>query len=149
MNTLKKILLFVLVTTSLNAQNLKTDLSLMPWPKEIKENSTKFKIDENLLITINGEDSGRVRNAAFSFLRRLTDRTGIFLNEGFPKFEDNSAQIQINFKSIAKLTINDDESYNLIVNNNKISINNKLMFYIVVKVFCFHNTSNNIMHCYT
>jgi len=122
MNTLKKILLFVLVTTSLNAQNLKTDLSLMPWPKEIKENTTKFNIDQNLAISINGEDSGRVRNAAISFLRRLTDRTGIFFNEGFPRFEDNSTQIQINFKSIAKLTINDDESYFLNVNNDKISI---------------------------
>ena len=123
MNRFKIVTFLFLFVTSLNAQNLKNELALMPWPKEIKENSTAFIINENLAISINGEDIGRVRNASISFIRRLTDRTGVFLKEGFPRFEDNSAQIHINFKSIAKLTINDDESYSLNVNDDKININ--------------------------
>ena len=122
MNRFKIITFLFLFVTSLNAQHLKNELALMPWPKEIKETSTTFKIDENLAVSINGEGNGRVRNASISFIRRLTDRTGVFLNEGFPRFEDNSAQIQINFKSIAKLTINDDEYYSLIVTKDEIII---------------------------
>lgn len=122
MNRFKIVTFLFLFVTSLNAQNLKNELALMPWPKKIKENSTKFNIDQSFAISINGENYGRVRNATISFIRRLTDRTGIFFNEGFPRFGDNSAQIQINFKSIAKLTINDDESYSLNVNIDKISI---------------------------
>ena len=82
MNRFKIVTFLFLFVTSLNAQNLKNELALMPWPKEIKENSTAFIINENLAISINGEDIGRVRNASISFIRRLTDRTGVFLKEG-------------------------------------------------------------------
>ncbi len=120
-------LLFILLfaSTLVIAQNTDSELSLMPWPKEVKENSGKFMIDSDVTISINGEDQGRVRNATVSFLRRLTDRTGVFLKEGFPKKNNEAAKIQVDFKSIAKLSIDDDESYSLDVSNNTVSINAK------------------------
>ena len=122
MKNLLTIFLMLIVAKGMTQTNLNEQLNLMPWPKEIKENSSNFIIDSNLTISVNGEDEGRVYTAAVSFLRRLADRTGVFLNEGFPLKNDESAKISINFKSIADLTIEDDESYALSVSNNKISI---------------------------
>jgi len=122
MRNLITIFLVLLVAKGMSQSNLNEQLSLMPWPKEIKENGSKFVVDNELTISINSDDEGRVHNAAVSFLRRLTDRTGVFLNEGFPLKNDESAKISINFKSIVDLTIDDDESYTLTVSNNKTSI---------------------------
>ena len=88
----------LIVAKGMTQTNLNEQLNLMPWPKEIKENSSNFIIDSNLTISVNGEDEGRVYTAAVSFLRRLADRTGVFLNEGFPLKNDESAKISINFK---------------------------------------------------
>ena len=56
----------------------------MPWPQEIVENNSSFKIDEKLTISIAGKDfKKRVANASVQFLRRLANRTGVFINTGF------------------------------------------------------------------
>jgi hexosaminidase len=64
---------------------------------------------------------GRVYHAATRFLRRLSDRTGVFLDKGFPTNEEN-AKIEVSFKTIAGLNINTDESYTLSVKTDKITI---------------------------
>lgn len=96
----------------------------MPWPKEISETSAKFIINNSITISINGEDKGRVYNVAVNFLRRLSGRTGVFINEGFPVLNDKGS-IQISFDTISNLTINDDESYILMVDNGTIRIKAK------------------------
>ncbi len=108
------------------AQNsLAEKYNLMPWPKNITENKSPFIIHKNLSIAINGQDKEqRVYNAATRFLRRLTNRTGVFFNEGFPTSE-KTADIIINFESIVKLSIEDDESYTLTVNTSTINISAK------------------------
>lgn len=119
-----KALLFVLLfaSVSVNAQSIRQDLPLMPWPKEIKENSAKFIIDSDVTISIIGEDQGRVRSGAVNFLRRLSNRTGVFFNKGFP-VNNKDSHIQISFESVSNLNINDDESYSLDISNKKISVN--------------------------
>jgi hexosaminidase len=107
---------------SFSQHNLSEKYNLMPWPQEITENNNSFIIDENLTISISGEDSQqRVYNASVQFLRRLANRTGVFIDKGFP-IEDKNASIEINFKTVSDLTINTDESYVLEVNENKIII---------------------------
>lgn len=122
MKNILTILLVFLAFKGISQNNLNEKYYLMPWPKEIKENNSKIIIDSNLTISINGEDQGRVHNAAISFLRRLADRTGVFLKNGFPVKDDN-AKIKISFNSIANLSIEDDESYSLDITNEVISIN--------------------------
>ena len=99
--------------------------NLMPWPQEINENSASFNIDEQLTIHISGEDAKqRVHNNAVQFLRRLANRTGIFIDAGFP-IENKNASININFDAVSKLTTESDESYSLDIKKSKISINAK------------------------
>ena len=98
--------------------------NLMPWPKEIKSNTAKFLIDSNVTISILSQNDLRVRNAAINFLRRLANRTGVFIDNGFP-LKEESASIEITFDSVSKLSIHDDESYLLIVKEDKIKIHAK------------------------
>jgi hexosaminidase len=95
--------------------------NLMPWPNEIKSNSAKFRIDSNITISIKGENHPRVRNAAINFLRRLANRTGVFIDHGFP-LKEASASIEISFDRISNLTIDGDESYSLLVKEDKVTI---------------------------
>ncbi|MEE9408925.1 MAG: family 20 glycosylhydrolase [Polaribacter sp.] len=99
--------------------------NLMPWPQELIENNTSFSIDKNLTITILGKDlKERVAKYSVNFLRRLANRTGVFIDTGFP-IKTKNASIEINFESISKLTVHDNESYNLSINKDKVIINAK------------------------
>lgn len=127
---MKKILLFLLIFScssnlTIGQEKLMEQYNLMPWPKEITKNSAKFLINSDVTISINTADtSGRVRNAAVNFLRRLSNRTGVFLNEGFP-LTSNKGSIQIYFKEVTTLDINTNESYTLDIDENSIQIKSK------------------------
>ena len=104
---------------------LEKKYNLMPWPQEISENNSSFKINKNLTLSISGKDSEkRVHNASVNFLRRLANRTGVFIDKGFPVKQKN-ASIEISFDAVSKLSTTSDESYSLDVNNQKIIINAK------------------------
>lgn len=114
---------FFLITISCISQNeLIEKYNLMPWPKNIQENSADFFINSEITISINGKDQGRVRNAAVSFLRRLANRTGVFIDNGFP-VNNSKGSVDITFNKVSNLTIHDDESYTLKVTDEKIMLN--------------------------
>ena len=92
----------------------------MPWPKHIEEHQSRFNIDSSFTISINGE-SKRVYLASVNFLRRLSNRTGVFLDNGFP-VKNQDASIQIDYKSASNLALHDDESYILDVSSEGVSI---------------------------
>ena len=129
MTLIKKTFLTVLlfISCSILAQsNLKEKYNLMPWPQEIKENQEKFKITPDFTISVEGK-SKRVINATTNFLRRLSGRTGVFIDEGFAfeKGQIKSPSLEIKFDKEIKLGLNKDESYSLDITNQKISITAK------------------------
>lgn len=122
-HTLLFLILFVFLNQNLFSQSkLNEKYNLMPWPKEVKENSNKLIIANDLTIAINGDDTGRVHNAGINFLRRLVNRTGVFIDTGFP-LVNKPATIEVNFNSVATLDINTRESYSIDVENGKAIIN--------------------------
>lgn len=96
----------------------------MPWPKDIKENPAKFIINSDVTISINSEYSERVSNAAANFLRRISNRTGVFLKEGFP-VKTNQGNIQITFEEVSNLSITTNETYTLAINDSLVEIRSK------------------------
>ena len=121
---MKKYVLFLCccITFLAGAQNeLSLKYSLMPWPKEINENSEKFLIHEDLTLSINAEDTGRVYGKAVTFLRRLADRSGVFIKEGLPVL-GKKGSIQISFDTVSNLTVNEDESYFLYIDEKGVQI---------------------------
>lgn len=96
----------------------------MPWPKEIKEYSGQFAIDQNLTIAINSKNSERVNKAAVHFLRRLANRTGVFLDKGFPIYKQK-ASINLIYETESELNLSTNESYLLEISTSKIDITAK------------------------
>ncbi|CAM1355297.1 beta-N-acetylhexosaminidase [Tenacibaculum halocynthiae] len=119
-NNLLTILLFSVIMV--NGQNkLSETYNLMPWPKEIKENNNKVYINEDFTVSINNKE-GRVHGAAIKFIRRLTNRTGVFVKEGFPFLNKKNATIKITFNKVADIQLNVDESYEVLVTGKQVEI---------------------------
>ncbi|MDN3643553.1 family 20 glycosylhydrolase [Lutimonas halocynthiae] len=127
----KLLLSFLLVfgVFTLNAQESSvSELQLMPWPQEVNVNSSDFKITKDFSIYIHGEvkEDSRIFKASTRFLRYMTDKSGVFVNQGFPNskgMDTESASLQIGFNEVAKVEMGIDESYTLIVDKGGIKIN--------------------------
>ncbi|MGC1630986.1 MAG: family 20 glycosylhydrolase [Gelidibacter sp.] len=112
---------FILMTFGSWAQaQLHETHNLMPWPKSISANNQVFKLNKQLDISIDGPKSDRVYKVSTKFLRRLSGRTGLFLETGFPTAaRDNSnAAIKISYRKVGDLNIDTVESYSLNVDKS-------------------------------
>ncbi len=119
--------IFILLLSSIiaNAQ-LKTDaLNLMPWPQNINSTDGDFALNKNFKVNITGNPNPRIFARTTQFLRRLDGRTGQFFEQGFVTKvnEFPSAQLQINCAQSGRIGINEDESYQLEIKSDKITIN--------------------------
>ena len=119
-NTL--LLCICLFAFSYNGQT--QSLNLMPWPQEINIGNSKLTITPKFTIAINNKKSKRINIATTKFLRRLSGRTGVFLENGFAfnTSELENATLEITYDSIGKLEIYEDESYTLVTSKDKIKI---------------------------
>ena len=127
----KKILIVVLFAisplTNMAQEKDMPALNLMPWPQEIDVDSGYFNIDKGFKIHINGEanESSRIYKASTRFLRYLTDKTGVFIDEGFPNMSTNQLDansLVISFDEVATVEMGIDESYELRIGSDKIEI---------------------------
>jgi len=105
------------------AQNTPS-VHLMPWPQSIEIQQGHLKIDKNICVIIPTNSSDRVQYAATQFIRTLTNKTGVFIKNGFPfTVQDKSnTNIVVNYDRIGKLEIHEDESYEISFQNNRISV---------------------------
>ncbi len=107
------------------AQIQKEQLNLMPWPQKINLTNGTFALTKNFKINITGNPNSRIFIGATNFLRRLDGRTGLFLQQNFltKVNESPDAELQINCIGSGKIEINENESYQLTIQSNKIIIN--------------------------
>lgn len=108
-----------------NAQVNTEALNLMPWPQSISITNGSFALDKNFKVNITGNPNPRIFARTSQFLRRLDGRTGLFFDQGFVTKinEFPTAQLQINCSQSGNVGINQDESYQLEIQSNKITIN--------------------------
>ena len=126
----KIVLIFLLIMGSVKLQaqeNLMQDIHIMPWPQEIKTNTGDFIIDEDFSVFIHGntDEYSRISKSAVRFIRHMTDKSGVFVNEGFPNatsVSDATASLSIYFDKEAELAMGIDESYTLNVTDAGIEI---------------------------
>ena len=122
------ILLIFAGSVHLQAQkNSLSEIQLMPWPQEMKANDSDFKITDEFSVIIHGEEKeyGRVSKAAVRFIRSMTDKTGVFVIDGFPNVsgvDASSASLQIYFETEVEVAMGIDESYSLKVTDRGIEI---------------------------
>ncbi|MDO6676100.1 family 20 glycosylhydrolase [Tenacibaculum sp. 1_MG-2023] len=114
-----------LICISLKAQdNLRNELNLMPWPQELTKTNTKLVVDANFTISVQKKE-GRVYNYATNIIRRITNKTGVFINEGFPRLNAKNTTIKVEFDKVEELGIHVDESYVLEVKEQELLIKAK------------------------
>lgn len=99
-----------------------SDLNLMPWPKSIELTNQQFTLDKNFKVSVNNHQ-GIIVNTTTQFIRRITNKSGVFIEQGFADVHNNDAQLCVNFKEVSDLSLEKNESYSLEITPNKIVIN--------------------------
>jgi len=119
---MKKTALFIVSLFSMVCFGQTQELNLMPWPQEITSGEAQFTISPDFTISVNKKGSSRIDVATTKFLRRLSGRTGVFMKSGFAfnSSEIENASLEISYERIGDLGINQDESYQLTIDSNKI-----------------------------
>ncbi|CAL2088094.1 glycoside hydrolase, family GH20 precursor. Beta-N-acetylhexosaminidase (chitobiase) [Tenacibaculum sp. 190524A02b] len=113
---------FVLFGLKFYGQHTSSNLyNLMPWPKEFKADSNEVRIDENFTISLNKKEP-RVYNVATKFIRRLVNRTGVFVEKGFPLINSSNATVKVTFDNVGDLSLVMDESYKLKVGKKQVEV---------------------------
>jgi len=104
-------------------------LTLMPWPQEIEVNEGFQTVGPDFTLAIQRAGAGfpdegsRLEKASTRFLRYLTDKSGTFLKVGYPLSGDaEDATLVIEIQEEAVLGLENDESYELEILSNKITL---------------------------
>jgi len=96
--------------------------NLMPVPKSMERSDERLAINEMFRISVHGHPDTRLYAEASRMLRRISDRTGIFLDkQGFVQSSDTSsnAALLIVVERAGKLELHEDESYRLDINSRQ------------------------------
>lgn len=118
------LLLAVSVTLLCGAQ-VNSTYNIMPAPASITVNGSAFVITENLRVAIKGHPDARLYAEASRFIRRLSNKTGIFLDkQGYvtPADSSLSAPLLIKVQRPGKLKLGEDESYTIQISNTQVQV---------------------------
>ncbi|MEP6845666.1 MAG: beta-N-acetylhexosaminidase [Panacibacter sp.] len=99
--------------------------NLMPVPASLQTNDKRLGITKYFRIAVRGNPDPRLYAEASRFVRRMGEKTGIFLDEqGFvtKKDTDHLASVLIHVTRPGKLVLHEDESYHLEINNQQAKI---------------------------
>jgi len=116
--------LILIITFNIMGMEKQNKLDLMPYPKQIVVNEGIYRIDENFKVAISNNSSKRVVKYTNDILRRLSDKTGLFFLNPYAIVSNNkeNCNLFIDFKNIAKTIPGEDESYELKIDDELISI---------------------------
>jgi hexosaminidase len=100
--------------------------NLMPVPAELKVNNSRVGIDKRFRISVTGNADKRIYAEASRFIRRLSNKTGIFLDkqEYVTPGDDNnvSAALLVKIHRPGKLRLGEDETYSIETGANQIVV---------------------------
>lgn len=99
--------------------------NLMPVPMELKSNDQRFGITEKFRLSITGNPDPRLYAEASRFVRRMGEKTGLFLDrQGYVTAldKDPAAPLTIAVKRPGKLALNENEAYTIAIGNNQVSV---------------------------
>lgn len=122
----KAVLIFLSIILSLCSDaQINNTFNLMPVPVALNTNVNRVGIGRQFSISVVGKTNPRIYSAASKFVRRLSNKTGIFLDRlGYisPKDSLPSATILIHIQRPGQLKLGEDESYTLETDANQVVI---------------------------
>jgi len=123
-----KFFLLVSITiflTVLSHAQINNSFNLMPLPVSLKVNENLLRITRNFRVSVIGNTNARIYFQASRFIRRLSDKTGIFLDgQAYVIKKDSSvsAALVIRIQRPGLLAVDEDESYSLVTDANHVEI---------------------------
>ena len=98
--------------------------NLMPVPAALELQEGKFYLDDSFQIAVQGDPDERLYAAVGRIVKRLSGRTGLFLPQVFFNREDKptAPNMLIDVKKPAEIQFGMDESYQLSISENSISL---------------------------
>lgn len=99
---------------------------LMPVPREFQSRDQRLAITATFRVSVTGHPDRRLYAEASRFIRRLSERTGIFLDgQGYVDSQDTArtAALLISVQRPGKLALYEDESYHLEVGAGQVRLN--------------------------
>ncbi|MFH1525950.1 MAG: family 20 glycosylhydrolase [Bacteroidota bacterium] len=119
------ILILIPISSSTFSQSKTQKLDLMPYPQKIEIKEGKFRLTPDFTIAIKGSGNERIYKSASRTLRRIANRTGLFLLQDFITNNDetDTCDLIISCLKPGKVILGEDESYSLNINERKIYIN--------------------------
>lgn len=122
----KWLVISVLWFHCLGASAQDNSYNLMPVPQRLERSSDRLLITDRFRVAVTGHPDKRMYAEASRFMRRISERTGIFMDtQGFVTSADTlpDAALQIHVRRAGKLELHEDESYELIINSSVARIN--------------------------
>lgn len=88
---------------------------LMPVPSNISYQEGRFRVGEAFKVEVDGDAGDRMYQAATRFLRRLDERTGLFLSQDYVDSEDvaGPSGLTVSVERPGEVLLGEDESYEL------------------------------------
>ncbi|MDR3714120.1 MAG: family 20 glycosylhydrolase [Puia sp.] len=115
-------LCILLFCSLVSFQQVNSTYNLMPVPRELKSHGGRCAIDERFRISVSGNPDPRLYAEASRFVRRMGEKTGIFLDkQGYVTADDRNpaATVAITVKRPGKLELNENESYSIEINDRQ------------------------------
>jgi len=113
----KGVLIFLAIMLILNCcGQVNNTFNLMPVPAGLKANTNRVRITNQFRLSIIGPADSRIYADASRFVRRLSNKTGIFLDkQGYIIRKDTniSAQLLVRVERPGRLRLGEDESYSI------------------------------------
>src|SRR5664279_2353736 len=113
----KGVLVFLAIMLILNCcGQVNNTFNLMPVPAGLKANTNRVRITNQFRLSIIGPADSRIYADASRFVRRLSNKTGIFFDkQGYIIRKDTniSAQLLVRVERPGRLRLGEDESYSI------------------------------------
>jgi len=118
------LLVLLILTSAFTVQAQENKFNLMPVPSEIKIGKGHFLLDSTFAACVTGTADPRIHNAASRFLRRLANRTGLFIQQDFviPREKNKHSVLFIQVERPGRLIVGEDESYTLKIEDDEIIV---------------------------
>lgn len=113
-SSFRLVLLALFLTTTFVSWGFQREkqLNLMPVPQEVAIQNGTYTLNKDFRITLSGEPDMRLLQASTRFLRKLSNRTGLFLKEGYVTTQNfgEGGSLHINVNRPGQVKLHEDES---------------------------------------
>jgi len=99
-------------------------ISVMPYPDQVEVADEKFRLDKYFSIRIAGNPNIRLYSYASRILRRIDEKAGLFIHQGYitPETNPDEGTLTITVERPGEVRLHEDESYSISIEAQNLEI---------------------------